>query len=206
MVHHAILPSRRAEIAGELLTRDRTDSARIAAIRAGNEAAFEAVFREHYGRLCAVAARIVGCGETAEEVVQSVLLRVWRQREDLAITGTLAGYLYCAVRNGALMHLRRERLERRWQEQASAEGASPLMGERPPQPDEWTRSAELTTAIQYAIQQLPPRCQEAYVLRREKHLSYAEIAQLMGISTRTVEVQIGTALRALRKRLADWRE
>jgi hypothetical protein len=54
------------------------------------------------------------------------------------------------------MHLRRERLERRWHEQAAVEGAVSLMGEPSPQPDEWTWSAELTTAIQYAIQQLPP--------------------------------------------------
>ncbi|OLE58124.1 MAG: hypothetical protein AUG74_17480 [Bacteroidetes bacterium 13_1_20CM_4_60_6] len=165
---------------------------------------FEAVFRQHYSGLCAMASRMLGSAETAEEVVQSVLLRIWRQREELEISGTLAGYLYAAVRNGALMHLRRERLERRCREQAAAEGASPLMGERPPQPDEWTRSAELTTAIQYAIQQLPPRCQEAYLLRREQDLSYGEIAQLMGISPKTVEVQIGAANRVLRKRLAVW--
>jgi RNA polymerase sigma-70 factor (ECF subfamily) len=183
-----------------------SDSARISAIRFGDEAAFEAVFRKHYGGLCALAARLLGSTDAAEEVVQSVLLRIWRQREELEICGTLAGYLYGAVRNGALMHLRRERLERRWQEQAAAEGAAPLMGERFLQPDEWTWSAELSTAIQCAIQQLPPRCQEAYLLRREEQLSYAEIAQLMGISPKTVEVQIGAAHRVLRKRLAVWLE
>ena len=177
---------------------------RLAAIRAGDETAFEAVFRDHYEGLCTFASRMVGSDEAAEEIVQTVMLRFWEQRETIQVSGTLAGYLYGAVRNSALMHLRRKRLERRWQEEAAAEGATPLMGERPPQPEEWTRLAELTAAIQDAIQQLPPRCREAFLLRREHRLSYAEIAQIMSISPKTVEVQIGAALKALREQLGHW--
>jgi len=66
------------------------------------------------------------------------------------------------------------------------------------------RAAELAAAIERAIAQLPPRCREAYLLRRQHHLSYAEIARVMGIAPKTVEIQIGAALKALRASLADW--
>jgi RNA polymerase sigma-70 factor, ECF subfamily len=172
-------------------------------IQAGDEAAFEALFREHYHGLCVFAARLVASDAIAEELVQDVLLRVWEQRERLHVTGSVPAYLYGAVRNQALGHLRHERVERKWLAHPG--------GSRPPAPssgaantDERVRAAELAAAIERALAQLPPRCREAYLLRRQHHLSYAEIARVMGIAPKTVEIQIGAALKALRTSLADW--
>ncbi len=66
------------------------------------------------------------------------------------------------------------------------------------------RSRDLEQAIERAIAALPPRCRQVYVLRRQEGLSYAEIAQLVGVTPKTVDVQIGKALRLLRRYLAEW--
>ena len=181
----------------------REDRHWLERIRAGDEAAFESLFREHYHGLCVFAARLVRSDALAEELVQDVLLRVWQQRERLEVTGTIAAYLYGATRNQALGHLRHERVERKWRERPDA--GRPLAGSSGlGQADEAARAAELAAAIERAVAGLPPRCREAYLLRRQHHLSYAEIARVMSIAPKTVEIQIGAALKALRKSLSDW--
>jgi RNA polymerase sigma-70 factor (family 1) len=185
------------------LHADESPSAGPDRVWAGDESAFEALFREHYHGLAAFAARIVGSDAVAEELVQDVLLRMWEQRERLVITESVAAYLYSAVRNQALYHLRHERVDRRWQEDRSADRRA-AGGTRLPPTDDRARAAELAAAIERAIGLLPPRCREAYLLRRQHHLSYAEIARVMAIAPKTVEIHIGAALRSLRVSLAEW--
>lgn len=182
------------------------EAERTRAIQAGDERAFESLFREHFEGLTRYVERMVRSEAIAQEIVQGVLLRIWEKRAELEVTTTLASYLYRSVRNGALMHLRRARLEQEHWSRARAERV-PLLGQsRVPQADERVRVAELQAVIDETIERLPPRRREAILLRREQHLTYPEIAEAMGISVKTVEVQIGAALRALRQRLSDWRQ
>lgn len=174
----------------------------IERIRAGDECAFEELFRRYYRALCVYAARIDSTGTRSEEIVQEVLFRVWMLRDRLNVTGTLSGYLYTAVRNHALNQRARSMTERRWRQVAALEALdSPHDA---PSVDEEFRAAELALAIDDAIARLPARCRQAFVLRRQHHMSYAEIARVMQIAPKTVEIQIGNALRRLREALADW--
>jgi RNA polymerase sigma-70 factor (family 1) len=177
----------------------------VARIRAGDESAFQEIFLQHYKRLCVIAARMTGSDGAAEELVQDVLFRVWQQRERWDVSSTIGGYLTVAVRNHALNRINRERLERGWRDRVREQpnpGAA-LHGSLPTPGDELA-SSELAAAISRAIDDLPPRCREAYVLRRYHGLSYAEIARVMGTAPKTVEIQIGKALKALQWKLADW--
>lgn len=181
-----------------------TDADLVARIRRGEEAAFEQIYREHYGGLCSYAVRWVRSRALAEEIVQDVFLRIWWRRADWEVGGTIAAYLFTSVRNGALNRVRAERTGRAWEERTRAEVASlPLPPSAEPA-DHALREAELAQAIDDAVAELAPRCRETFVLRRRHHLSYVEIAEIMGISPKTVEVQIGIALKALRKRLEAW--
>jgi RNA polymerase sigma-19 factor, ECF subfamily len=179
------------------------DAAWLERIRAGDAGAFETLFRDHYHGLCVFAARLVASDAIAEELVQDVLLRVWQQRERWTVTGSVAAYLYGAVRNQALAYLRHARVERRRQDRRGAESRHTIEG-HVAQADEAVRGAELAAAIDRAITDLPPRCREAYLLRRQHHLSYAEIAGVMNVTPKTVEIHIGAALKALRASLAEW--
>ncbi len=165
----------------------------------GAEAAFDTIFRTWYAPLVRAAEAMLRDRAAAEEVVQDMMLALWRRRETLEVDESLRAYLYRATRNRALNHLRRQRVEQRGEpyagdRTATAPIADSALGER-----------ELADAIREAVTSLPPRCREVFELSRAHGLTYAEIAKTLEISVKTVEVQMGKALRVLRERLAAWR-
>ncbi len=174
----------------------------IARIRAGEEDAFGQLFRRYYRQLCAYAARIDSAGGAAEEIVQEVFFRIWMHRERLQLVETLAGYLYAITRNVALNRVARARTEGRWRAGVELDVLDVPVASA--DADTAMRETEMAIAIDRAIGQLSPRCREAFLLRRQGHLSYAEIARRMQTTPKTVENQIAKALRHLRTALADW--
>ena len=164
------------------------------------EAAFTTMVEQHYARLGAFAFRLVGSRAAAEDVVHEVLLRIWRRREGFAFDDPLR-YLYQSVRNEAeSWHRRNARVRRRIDAgQLGEDQADPRA--------DASRAVELhdlTNAVEETVSALPPRRREIFRMHREQRLSYAEIASLLGISPKTVEIQIGHALKALRRRLAPF--
>jgi RNA polymerase sigma-70 factor (ECF subfamily) len=187
------------------VTDDRPHAERVeeerglfARLRTGDEAAFDAIFRAWYPPLVRIAEGLVRERAIAEEVVQDVLLEVWRLRERLGDEESPRAYLIRATRNRALNHLRHLRVQERGapyvesRVESPAEGASRVV------------EAELDAAVRGAVADLPPRCREVFELSRVHGLSYAEIAASLEISIKTVEAQMGKALRTLRERLAPW--
>jgi RNA polymerase sigma-70 factor (ECF subfamily) len=198
------LPSGRAASSAveQVAARDRLWVERI---RTGDAPAFEAMFRAYKNDLGAFLQGFLRSREAAEEVIQDLFLRIWEQRHEWEVAVPLNIYLFRAARNRAISYLRHERVETRFRERAcgAADG-----GVRPPSPswaDERARVSELEDAIERAVNELPERCREVFRLNRYHHLSYVEVAEVMGISVKTVEVQMGRALTALRERLATWR-
>lgn len=179
-----------------------SDDELILRIRAGDETAFDALVREHYNGLCLFAARMLDSRAVAEEVVQDVLLRIWQQRAQWHVHSSVAAYLYTAVRNQALNCARRERLLQRWQHSSMLELDIADGSLAAPDADERIREEEIAEALERAVQELPPRCRETFILRRQHHMSCAEIARVMQIAPKTVEIQIGIALKSLRRKLA----
>ena len=175
-----------------------TDRALLARLRAGDEAAFDAIFRARYALLVGVAERMLRDRAVAEEVVQEVLLNLWRRREALAPDESLGPYLVRATRNRALNHLRHLRVEQRGAVYAAGPTEAPAQGASAVVED------ELGTALAAAVAELPARCREVFELSRVQGLAYAEIARTLDISVKTVENQMGKALRVLRVRLAPW--
>jgi RNA polymerase sigma-70 factor (ECF subfamily) len=157
-------------------------------------AEFEALFRAHYEGLVRFATRLVGSQMEPEELVQDVMLKVWERRASLAMGDELKAYLYRATRNHALNLIRRRRLERLWRSMLpSEEPAVEAEGDR-----EAGVSAEAEREVRAAIDALPDRCREIFLLSREQGLTYSAIAQTLGISVKTVETQMGRALKSLR--------
>jgi RNA polymerase sigma-19 factor, ECF subfamily len=163
-------------------------------IRSGDEAAFEALFRALAPGLCALVARYVRSRPVAEEIVQDLFFDLWTRRAELAVEQALPAYLFTAARNRALNHLKRERrivpLPDAGRTDDDPDGAAPT-------------ESQLLDALelQDAIHQLPPRCRLIFTLNRQQDLTYGEIAKSLGLSIKTVETQMGRALKALRERL-----
>ena len=170
-------------------------------LRAGDERALEAVFRAHYANMCAVVRRIVLAPDVAEELVQDVFFKLWNKRDQLAEIDALRTYLYRAARNTALNHLRRQKLELAHEEREAAKG-EPATAEHT---DDSATAGELTEAVNGAIDRLPARCREIFLMSRDGGLTYGEIATELGLSIKTVETQMGRALKSLRLSLARFR-
>jgi RNA polymerase sigma-70 factor (ECF subfamily) len=170
-------------------------------LRAGDERALEQVFRAHYPSMVTVVRRIVFAPDVAEELVQDVFFKLWTKRENLAEIDALKTYLYRAARNTALNHLRRLKLEQAHEEREAAKG-EPSTSEAT---GDSAVASELTEAVQAAIDKLPTRCREIFLMSREGGLTYGEIATELGISIKTVETQMGRALKSLRLSLGPYR-
>jgi RNA polymerase sigma-70 factor (ECF subfamily) len=167
-------------------------------LQAGDEGAFDAVFREWYPVLVRVAGAILHDTDAAEEVAQEVMHELWRRAHVMDASVTIRAYLLRAVRNRALNHVRHQRVRRETQGDVEALYREPVRADQP------VVATELAEAIRRAVAELPPRCREVFELSRVDGLRYAEIAESLGISEKTVEAQMGKALRVLRERLAAW--
>jgi RNA polymerase sigma-70 factor (ECF subfamily) len=169
-----------------------------ARIRAGDEGAFDSVFRTHYAHLVRMGESIVRERMLAEEIAQEVMLELWRRRESLEIEQSFRAYLIRSTRNRALNHIRHQRVVAREAESAALE--SPTS----PSAEDEVLGLELERAVRSAIDGLPANCREVFLLSREQGLKYAEIALALEISVKTVEKRMGQALSELRDRLATW--
>lgn len=176
----------------------------VAGIRAGEAAAFEAMFRTHYEALRAFAASYVRDQATADEIVQDVLCWIWQHRDGWVVDTSLRTYLFSAIRHRALNHARRQRIADRWHRRAAADvllRGDPHSAEPA---DARVTEDDFTRALRRAVDALPARCREAYTLRWLHHLSYREVAAEMGTSVKTAEIQIAKALKLLRQGLAEF--
>ena len=175
-----------------------TDQELLSRLRAGDAGAFDTIFRTWYAPLVRLAEGMLRERAVAEEVVQDVMLELWRRRESLTEGGTAQAYLFQSTRNRALNHVRHRRVRERGEpflvlEDARAASAEGELVEE-----------EITVALREAMAALPPRCREVFELSRVRGLRYAEIAETLGISVKAVEAQMGKALRVMRERLARW--
>lgn len=169
-------------------------------IRDGDEAAFDALFRRHYGALVAFAAGLLNGRSGADDVVQDVLLELWRRRDHVEIGDSARAYLFRSVRNRVFNELRHEGNVRRL-DPAVREVVTPPDA---PHADEALRARELERAIVHAIDSMRAPIRECFLMSRRDHLTYSEIASVLGVSVKTVEARMGQALRELRDKLASW--
>ncbi|MGH7695542.1 MAG: RNA polymerase sigma factor [Gemmatimonadaceae bacterium] len=170
-------------------------------MRLGDERALETIFRAYYPGLVGFVRRYVKTTEIAEELVQDLFLKLWSRRGSLGEIDSVKTYLFRAARNTALNHLRRRKLEHEWLEK---EGTT-ITEEQTQEGDETVTESELASAVRAAVDRLPPRCREVFMLSRDGGLTYGEIAKSLGISIKTVETQMGRALKALREHLKIYR-
>lgn len=167
-------------------------------LRGGDEQAFDALFRQHYASLVGFTESLLRTRAAAEDIVQDVMLEVWRRRETLEIDLTWRSYLFRAARNRALNEIRHARVQQR--AEPLVRGAESVEA---PTPQE-LEAAELDAAFRRALAALPEPVREVFELSRRDGLRYSEIAATLDISVKTVEARMGRALRELRERLKEW--
>jgi RNA polymerase sigma-19 factor, ECF subfamily len=179
-------------------TGNTTERDLQARIRAGDEGAFDSVFRAHYAQLVRMAESVVRERALAEEIAQEVMLELWRRRETLRVEHTFRAYLIRSTRNRALNHVRHERIVMR---EAAYAAIDPPTA---PSAEDEVLGIELEKAVRDAVEGLSENCREVFRLSREQGLKYIEIASVLEVSIKTVEKRMGQALSELRQRLEPW--
>ncbi len=171
-------------------------------IRNGDMGAFEQVFRKYYESLCAFAVVYVKDQDLVEEMVQDVFFNFWQKRESLTIQSSLKSYLFSMVKNKCLQYLRREKIGQRVMTQIKAD----YENTENPDPASVYRLAEMNKTFQEALEELPERTRKIFEMSRFEGKKYKEIAELLSISIKTVEANMGKALKHFRLRMHDYLE
>lgn len=177
----------------------------VSRTRAGNYAAFDAMFIAYADALCAYAYGLLRSREDAQEIVQDLFLWIWENRARWEVPGQLRTYLYRAVRNRAISIIRHRRVQHLFHLRSEAqteEGLTvPAIGQT--EAEERLESADLSERLTRALAALPERSRQAFLLSREHHMTYAQIAEVMQIAPKTVENHLARALSGLRQALSD---
>ncbi|HEY3403069.1 MAG TPA: RNA polymerase sigma-70 factor [Ohtaekwangia sp.] len=171
----------------------------LASLKNGDITAFEMLFKTFYQPLCNYAYTFIQDRDEAEEIVQSTFLSVWEKRDGMEIRTGVKPYLYAMVRNACLNVIKHEKIK---QKHVTAELA---LAERSVESVSRTvMASELETRISEAMEKLPEQCRLIFKLSRFEELKYAEIADQLELSVKTVENQMGKALKIMREQLKDY--
>lgn len=161
-----------------------------------SERAFKGFYDLTYDRLFRIAYYYVRCEEAAQEIVIDVFMRLWQMRDRLPAVNSIEDYCFILTKNASLNYLERENRP------------SPLPAERLPEhadtvssPEETLIGEELFSRYVKALDRLPERCREVFIRIREERQSYAQVAEALGISVKTVDAQLQKATTRLRKML-----
>jgi RNA polymerase sigma-70 factor (family 1) len=171
----------------------------VLAIQQGDESVFEQVFRKYYQSLCNYANSLVKDEDEAEEIVQNLFFSIWEKRADLEITVSLKSYLYRAVHNHCLNRIKHLKVREEYQQYAFDYHESSYESV-----NQAVIKNELEEKINFAIEKLPEQCKIIFQMSRFEELKYNEIAEKLALSPKTIENQIGKALKILRVELAEY--
>lgn len=168
----------------------------ILRIRNGDIQQFESLFRSSYVSLVSYANTILKERDEAEEIVQELFYVIWRDREKINIKTSINGYLFRSVFNRCMHYIDHKNVKRR-----HATEMKDRIENDYDDPSEILKYKELHEKIASIIELLPERCARIFCMNRFEGLKYSEIADELAISIKTVEANMGRALKVFRKEL-----
>lgn len=159
---------------------------------------FEQVFKEHFKSLHAYACSILKDEDSAEEVVQNVFYKLWEKKERINTLDSIPAYLYRSVYNESLNMIKHNKVRSEYQAHA---------GYHTDHSDDTADQAnlkELEVRLTKAMNELPEQCRTIFQMSRFEELKYREIADKLNLSVKTIENQMGKALKLMRQKLSDY--
>jgi RNA polymerase sigma-70 factor (family 1) len=173
----------------------------LARLRDGHPDALREMMASYWQPLLGYVTRMLGCSDSSEDVVQETFVRLWQCRAGLRSEGSARALVYEIARNLALKRIRHEEVRTR-----KAADLQQYFSRAAGTPADQTIANELREALDRAIQDLPVRRRDAFVLLRHEGLSLKEVAQVMGLSTQTVANHAVLAMKQLRSTLQRYRQ
>jgi len=165
----------------------------------GDKEAFRFFFEKYYSDLCNLVNVYLHDPVMAEEIVQDIFIYIWEKKENINIDSSVKSYLLRCAKNKSLNYIRNEKTKLDIRNRFAN-----FNKENTEMPDSVMDANQLRELINTAIDNLPERCRDVYILGKERSMSYKEISEELGISVKTVEVQMGKALKKLREQLKPY--
>jgi RNA polymerase sigma-70 factor (ECF subfamily) len=169
-------------------------------IQGGDIREFERLFVKYYEPLCRHADKILKDMDTAEDIVQEFFYNFWKNRESFSPKLSLNAYLYQSIRNNALHYLQHLAVRETYAQHVISDFQEPMQEES----QEDIEMQELNRAIHTTLQQMPERCSRIFRMNRFEGKKYREIAEILSVSVKTVEADMGKALQFFRKSLKEF--
>lgn len=163
-------------------------------IKQHDKEVFNLLFRRYYTALCRFSFAICLSREDSEESIQDMFVQIWEKAPQLKIDISIKAYLYTSARNYTLNTIKKRQTEQNYLEKYSEYIDHPNVEKN-------ITDAELSKLIQSGIETLPERCREIFIMCKQEGLTYDEIANYLGVSSKTIDNQMGIALRKLREYL-----
>ncbi|RKD90916.1 RNA polymerase sigma-70 factor [Mangrovibacterium diazotrophicum] len=161
-------------------------------IQNGDKEAFEIFFKGNYLKFCAFANQYTQNVDDAREVVQELFIYLWEHQQRLSEVKSIKTYIFSAIRYNSI---RKRKASREKTLEISDVPEEEVMVDFQSE----LEYAQLQEQILEAIDSLPPQCQRIFKMSRFERMTYKQIAEVLNISPKTVEVQISKALRGLQK-------
>ena len=170
-------------------------------IKADDIKSFEFLFRRYYSILCNYAYKILKDIDAAEEIIQDLFYNIWEKRDTLSIESSVKSYLYKSTYNRCMLLLRHKNIKTRYENYIKEH-------ERLTEPDasEEIDAEELAGVIDRTLEELPERSRKIFSLSRFEGLKYHEIAKKLSLSVKTIESNMGKALKLFRKNIKAYLE
>lgn len=176
----------------------QTDLELFAKILHDDEKAFSELFNRYYSGLCVYAFQFLHDDQKTQELVQEVFVQVWVKRKEIQVHSSVKSYLFRAVKNQLINWVNHQKVEQKYLEMIRSE-------QEQLQPGQYFLEVDLQQKIEASVEALPPKRKEIFKLSREEGLTYREIAEKLEVSVKTVETQMGLALKQLREDLKEYR-
>jgi RNA polymerase sigma-70 factor (ECF subfamily) len=171
----------------------QNDKSLFLTIADGDKHAFDELFRKYYAQLVRFAMGYLHDGQQAEETVQDVFVRLWENAPSISIETSVLAYLYTSVRNQSLNTLKHEAIKKKYEQEQAAAAI-----ENPGDSGEKINLPYFRRLLAKAVGELPEKCREIFEMAKFEGLTYDEIAEYLQVSEKTVENQMGIALKKLR--------
>lgn len=165
---------------------------------AGDRESFNAVFRRFYTPMVRYGIRFVGDVDVATEIVQDLFVRLWTGREKININTSFESYLMRSVRNASISYINKVRSHEDVHQQLALEDIDNN------DPSEELQSKNLEITYSQILASMPEKRREVFLASRFEGLKYAEIAEKLNISVKTVEAHMVAAIKQLREGLKDF--
>ncbi|MGL4806876.1 MAG: RNA polymerase sigma-70 factor, partial [Bacteroidales bacterium] len=177
----------------------------IIRLKEGNETAFTEVYNRYSRRLHYFANEYLQNSDESMDIVQNVFIQLYESAPGLDADSNLEAFLITSTKNACISQLRKNKVRQQYF-QSTVQNMELELNLKALEAFEYSDVTfnEVRESVKTAIEELPPKCKEVFLMSRQKQMKYQEIAEVLDVSKRTVERRMTEALGLLKSKLKEF--